>query len=131
MLSEVSYQHICDNYWYGMYGDFNIILMKDTGYVNATKLCKDGGKDLWDWSRNKSSKELLHALSFKLSAIEASGNIQQESINFPTMVEDGKRRILRLPSTMYKHVQTINESKEDNLISGTYCHYYYYYLTYI
>ena len=61
-------------------------------------------------------------MSSKLSAIEASGNIQQESINFPTMVEDGKRRILRLPSTVYKHVQTINESEEEKLISGTYCH---------
>ena len=65
------------------------------------------------------SKELLHALSSKLSAIEASGNIQQESINFPTMVEDGKLRILRLLSTVYKHVQTINESEEEKLISGT------------
>ena len=38
------------------------------------------------------------------------------------MVEDGKRRILRLPSTVYKHVQTINESEVEKLISGTYCH---------
>ena len=88
MLSEVSYQHICDNYWYGMYGDFNIILMKDNGFVNATKLCKDGGKDLCDWSRNKSSKGLLHALFFKLSAGEAFASMQQEPINFATMIED-------------------------------------------
>ena len=120
MLSEISYQHICDNYWYGMYGDFNIILMKDCGFVNATKLCKDGGKDLCDWSRNKSSKELLQALSFKLSSSEASEIMHQEQRHLSTMVEDGNGRILRLPTSVYKHVQTNNESEEQKLISGTY-----------
>ena len=119
MLSEISYQHICDNYWYG---DFNIILLKDSGFVNATKLCKDGGKDLCDWSRNKSSKELLQALSFKLSSSEASEIMHQEQRHLSTMVEDGNRRILRLPTSVYKHVQTNNESEEQKLISGTHCH---------
>ena len=122
MLSEISYQHICDNYWYGMYGDFNIILMKDCGFVNVTKLCKDGGKDLCDWSRNKSSKELLQALSSKQSSSEVSEIMHQEQRNLSTMELDYKRRILRLPSSVYKHVQTTNDSKEQKLISGTYCH---------
>src|SRR5271156_2247380 len=38
------------------------------------------------------------------------------------MVEDGKRRILHLPSSTLKYVQTLNDSEEQRLISGTYCH---------
>ena len=45
MISEVAFEQIQDNYWYGAYGEFRVIMMKDTGYINATKMCNDGGKN--------------------------------------------------------------------------------------
>jgi hypothetical protein len=44
-LRDVCFEQIQDQYWYGLYGDFKIIIDKDTGYFNATKLCQDGGKE--------------------------------------------------------------------------------------
>jgi hypothetical protein len=43
----------------GKYGEFEVIIMKKNGYVNATKLCKEKGKRFDHWLENKSSKELV------------------------------------------------------------------------
>ena len=105
-----------------MYGDFIVIMMKDCGFVNATKLCSSGQKDFKHWFSNKSCKELLQALSTKLMVDEAC---QNTPYNFPksdAMLLDTKVGIPTLPSAMYKHVQTKNQSMVDKLISGTYCH---------
>ena len=61
-ISDVCFAEIQDNYWYGAYGDFRVVMMKDSGYINATKLCTSGGKDYCDWAKNKSSKQLIQAL---------------------------------------------------------------------
>ena len=54
-ISDVCFEQIRDNYWYGAYGEFRVVMMKDCGYINATKMCSSGGKDFWKWSRLKSS----------------------------------------------------------------------------
>ena len=58
-LSSICYEQIKDNYYYGLYGDFKIIVDKNTGYFNATKLCKDGNKDFKNWFQNQESKNLI------------------------------------------------------------------------
>lgn len=35
--------------------DIDIIIMKSTGYVNATKICHKFGKDIYDWTRTSSN----------------------------------------------------------------------------
>src|SRR3981189_3946277 len=62
MLSEIAFEQIEGNYWYAAYGPFRVVMMKDTGYINATKMCGAGGKDYCDWLKNKYSKELIQAL---------------------------------------------------------------------
>src|SRR5277367_5007272 len=58
-LSSICYEQIVDNYYYGIYGDFKLIIDKTTGYFNATKFCADGGRQFRKWKRNKNSKALI------------------------------------------------------------------------
>ena len=122
MLSQVSYEQICDNYWYGMYGDFNVILMTDCGFVNATKLCSSGGKEFKDWSRNKTGKELIKALTTKLDGYMVGDNIQQFSDISTLALQNPKAEISASGSLLCKIVKTSNTTSEGRLISGTYIH---------
>jgi len=41
-MNDIIYEDLGDKnkkYAYGMYGDFKVIMMKENGYINATKLC--------------------------------------------------------------------------------------------
>src|SRR5271156_29768 len=62
-LSNICYSQIRDDFWYATYGPFQVVMMKKTGFINATKLCSLGGKDFSRWSENKSSQELIQALN--------------------------------------------------------------------
>ena len=62
MLSDIAFEQIEGNFWYAAYGPFRVIMMKDNGYVNATKLCSSGGKEYKDWIRNKNGQQLVQAL---------------------------------------------------------------------
>ena len=46
-LTSLIREDINTNYGRGKYGDFSIIIRKKDGYVNVTKLCKDGGKEFF------------------------------------------------------------------------------------
>ena len=63
MLSSVCYEQIKDDYWYGLYGDFKLIINKRTSRFNATKLCKDGGKRFDHWMANDQSKTLINHIT--------------------------------------------------------------------
>ncbi|CCU56199.1 transcriptional regulator [Mythimna separata entomopoxvirus 'L'] len=58
-LNDICYEQIKDSFYYGLFGDFKLIIDKNTGYFNATKLCKDGGKRFDNWIRLDKSKELI------------------------------------------------------------------------
>ncbi|GBN19705.1 Putative KilA-N domain-containing protein 313L [Araneus ventricosus] len=64
-LIDVCYEQIKDHYWYGLFGNFRLIIDRNTGYFNATKLCHEGGKRLDNWLRNKESKKLIDYYSNK------------------------------------------------------------------
>ena len=46
-------------------GGIDIISRPEDGYINATQLCKAGGKEFKAWYRNDKVKEFLEELSFK------------------------------------------------------------------
>ena len=52
-LNQIIYESIDENYGFGKYGDFQVIIRKKDGYINATKLCKDGGKELKHWKETQ------------------------------------------------------------------------------
>ena len=67
MLSQIIFEQIKDNFYYGAYGEFRVIVDKSNGYVNATKMCKSSDKKFKDWSRLKGSQVLIQTLKTFLS----------------------------------------------------------------
>jgi hypothetical protein len=58
-ITKLAYESIDDTYSHAEYGDFKVIMNIKTGYINATKLCADGGKRFDNWIRNTGNKELV------------------------------------------------------------------------
>jgi hypothetical protein len=58
-LNDICYEQIKDNFYYGKFGEFRLVVDKNTGCFNATKLCIDGGKEFRKWSRLDRAKELI------------------------------------------------------------------------
>jgi hypothetical protein len=58
-LSDVCYEQIKETFYYGIFGDFKLVIDKATGYFNATKLCVEGGKEFRLWSRSEKTKKLV------------------------------------------------------------------------
>jgi hypothetical protein len=78
LITKLAYESINDTYSKARYGDFEVIMNKKTGYINASKLCADGGKLLKNWSRNDFAKELVvclesHGLNIEPVTMTVSG----------------------------------------------------------
>ena len=58
-ICDIVYEKVCEGYWYGMYVDFKVIIKRENGYINGTKLCTDNDKMIKNWLRNASTKVLL------------------------------------------------------------------------
>jgi hypothetical protein len=76
-LSQIVYEDIpCKNanYTFGraVYGDFDVVIMKDNSYINATKLCADGGKKLYAWINKDKPKRLVKEMTDELLKKDAS-----------------------------------------------------------
>ena len=86
-------------YHYAKYGEFIVIMIKSNdytnGFINATKLCQLGNKQLSNWTKLDKSKELI---------------------------EDFKKYLDRKDLNSYKFELNITGNKENNLLSGTYVH---------
>ena len=67
-LSEICFLQIKDDFWLAQYDCYIVTMMKSCGWINATKLCSDEGKQFEDWkSRNV---ELLEALAARWHAMD-------------------------------------------------------------
>jgi hypothetical protein len=55
----VVFQDVNDEYAWVNYGTFKLLMMKENGYVNVTKMCDEGGKSFRFWKQNKRSIELI------------------------------------------------------------------------
>jgi hypothetical protein len=58
-LNDVCYEQIKDSFYHGKFGEFRLVVDKNTECFNATKLCIDGGKEFRKWSRLDRAKELI------------------------------------------------------------------------
>src|SRR5437773_1425351 len=115
MISEVAFEQIQDNYWYGAYGEFRVIMMKDTGYINATKMCNDGGRRFFDWFHLKSSQQLIQALEKHMALENTHGNFTNPEFT----LQDTKTGITVLVSPPCIPIQTANKTPTECIISGT------------
>jgi hypothetical protein len=91
-LRDLIFENIDDKYAWGNYGEFKVMMMRENGYINVTKLCKEGGKEFFTWKQNKSSELFLEAV-FPALGIPRAGLLI-----------------------------TINSGNTDTLIRGTYAH---------
>jgi hypothetical protein len=67
-LSDCAYEHIKDSFYYGLFGDFKLVIDKNTGCFNATKLCADGNKPFRNWTRLERSKTLINYFENKIES---------------------------------------------------------------
>lgn len=64
-FTDLAYEKINDEYSYGMFGPFKLIIDED-GYFNVSKLCLDATKkfgirkNFYDWKRLKGTKSILN-----------------------------------------------------------------------
>jgi len=81
-------------------GSFVVIMMKTddyrNGYINATKLCREGGKRLHEWSRLDGSKGLIACLERSFGADS--------------------------PQNLCVKIDFHGNNEENQLLSGTYVH---------
>ena len=113
MFSQIAVHNIRDNFYHSQYGTFSVVIDKDNGFINATKLCSDGNKCFRHWNETKQAKELIAALNNHILSIEAFGEDQRKPWTTSHYCPPGK---------VSNFIQTANQTDEDKLISGTYCH---------
>ena len=92
-LRDLIFEYINDKYSWGNYGGFKVLMMRENGYINVTKLCKDGGKEIYEWKRSKHSVEMLDSFS---SIPEMSG------IDLLITVKGGDKKLQMVTGT-YAH----------------------------
>lgn len=68
-MSEIIFEQV-NNYEYeycwAKQGDFKVLIMEENGYINATKLCKDGGKSFKRWNESQESKDIINEAKIRL-----------------------------------------------------------------
>lgn len=62
-LNNICYKQIKGNYYYGIFGEFQLVVDKTTGCFNATKLCNTGGKKFKNWTVLTRSKQMMDYVS--------------------------------------------------------------------
>lgn len=64
-IRNILFGHINENFGYGKYGEFDVVMMKKNGYINATKLCEDISKKIGkkinfkEWIKTEQAEELM------------------------------------------------------------------------
>lgn len=71
-LKDIAFEDINDEYCYGNYGDFKVIMIKKNGYINATEMCNniseqtESKKPFREWKRLQISKEIIDAVNMSV-----------------------------------------------------------------
>src|SRR6266853_1037389 len=91
MISDITYEQITGDYWYANYLGFKVIMMKSSGFVNATKLCLSGGKRFDNWTRLQGSKELANFLDMKILEEEKIANQERTIISEEVLLTNQER----------------------------------------
>lgn len=71
-LKNICYEQIIENFWYGILGDFKIVIDKETCFFNATKLCAISSKRLRNWIQNNHTQQLIDQVTAD-AGIQAPG----------------------------------------------------------
>ncbi|AAR83566.1 transcriptional regulator [Canarypox virus] len=104
-FSDLVTREIDERFCYIKYDIFELIMMKENNYINATKLCKLGGKEFNKWICLDESKELI-------KTIEETNNVWKVKSSGPDLAQ------LEIIITVS------NEGKNDKKyeVAGSYVH---------
>lgn len=61
-FSEFISEPVDDEYGWGYYSGFRLLIRKKDGFVNATRLCDDSGRTFAFWLQLNSSARLIHQI---------------------------------------------------------------------
>jgi len=76
-IRQISFKDINDDYSWGKYGDFKVIIMKENGYINVTKICNDAktkngkGKKFANWKENTTASAIMKEISTVSGLLES------------------------------------------------------------
>jgi hypothetical protein len=70
-LASTIFESITPDYSYGKYDNFKVIIMTKNGYINATKLCAENGKEFKQWLRNDGSKGIMNEVDTYLAGVNS------------------------------------------------------------
>jgi hypothetical protein len=59
IFEEIGYKHPTYTFGKAKYGEFEVLIIKENGFINATKLCTLAGKKLGSYSENNWFQELV------------------------------------------------------------------------
>jgi hypothetical protein len=100
-LNDVCFERVRDTFYYGMFGEFKLVVDKKTGCFNATKLCNEGGKKFRNWTCLEKSKRLMEYFDRQNSGgqtYEVKGGDKNELISKTTGQYVCKELILDIAS---------------------------------
>ena len=92
-LNQIIFEHIDDKYAYGKYGDFKVIMMTKNRYINTTKLCKEYGKEFFNWKQNKNNQEIINEV--EIDIYSALGIPRAEENKSFIIINGGKNQIIK------------------------------------
>ena len=60
---EIKTETINDDYYWGEFGGFRVVIRAEDGYINGTKLAGEAGKQFKHWKANKQTQEYVHVVT--------------------------------------------------------------------
>ena len=92
-----------------------VVIEKDSGYINASKLCVDGGNHLKHWLKNKNTHALINVwIKFMASDFRHDDTANE--------LKDQQAGIPASPSAALKYINGSQNVKDARVIRGTYLH---------
>ncbi len=109
----------CPGYSFGKYGDFDVIFRDNDGFINATKLCKLGGKRYKEWKETNTSNKLIKALKMKLYS-EHTQKMNRGEFRPDLNIVSNTQNITSFDDIIVE--DTILQENTSKTILGTYVH---------
>jgi hypothetical protein len=76
-----------DSFHYGKFGGFTLVIDKNTGCFNATKLCKDGNKRFRKWKSLERAQELISFYEVKSCRPDLGGSFYEVKDNHENKIK--------------------------------------------
>jgi hypothetical protein len=80
IYEDIDYKHPTYTFGKAKYGEFEVLMIKENGFINATKLCTLAGKNFTDYARRDWFKELVKFYNLLLSERSSKIILQTEVI---------------------------------------------------